>query len=275
LGFRQVVSILVCVALSGLMPSMGLAGAVRATGGQGQDEGAQQAFRAGVDAAHQERWVDARVLFEKAYGLSPRPVVLINLAGAQARTGQLIEAAENYRRIVDDQTSQETVPFRRAAAEILPALEARIPRVRLRPSGLSSADVIQVDGKNADLEGLVKGEPLDPGEHTLVVLHGGVERARVLFRLAERELRYITLPLPEVLDRLRPAAVASASPALDLTAPAAPASTSERRWWSSPWTWTAVAVTVVGASVATFFLVGRRQDQTFSGNIPPGQISVR
>jgi hypothetical protein len=274
LGFRPVVSILVCTASAGLMPSLGSAAAVRAAS-QGQDEGAQQAFRAGVDAAHQERWVDARVLFEKAYSLSPRPVVLINLAGAQARTGQLIEAAENYRRIMNDQTSQETAPFRRAAAEILPALEARIPRVRLRPSGLSSADVIQVDGKNADLEQLVQGEALDPGEHTLLVLHGGVERARVLFRLAERELRYITLPLPAVLDQLHPAGVASTPPALDLTAPAPAESTSDRRWWSSPWTWTAVAVTVVGASVATFLLLGRRQDQAFSGNIPPGQIPVR
>jgi hypothetical protein len=259
------------MALSGLTPSAGSAGPVRAPA---QDEGAQQAFRAGVDAAHQERWIDARVYFEKAYSLSPRPVVLINLAGAQARTGQLMEAAENYRRIMNDETSQETVPFRRAAAEVLPALEARIPRVRLRPSGLSSADVIQVDGQAVDVDALVKGEPLDPGEHTLVVLHGGVERARVLFRLAEHELRYITLPLP-VVDPLRPVATAPRPLALDLTTQTHDDSTSPRRWWASPWTWTAAALTVAGASVATFFLVERRGDQTFTGNVPPGQISVR
>lgn len=97
------------------------------------DQGAQQAFRAGVDAARQERWEEARVLFEKAYALSPRPVVLINLAGAQARTGRLTEAAKSYRRILAHQASPETAPIREAASEVLPALEARIPRVRLRP----------------------------------------------------------------------------------------------------------------------------------------------
>jgi hypothetical protein len=262
---------LVCGAFGGLTTAAVHAAPVRAPG---QDEAAQQAFRAGVDAARQERWTDARALFEKAYGLSPRPVVLINLAGAQARTGRLIEAAENYRRILDDQTSQETASFRRAAADVLPALEARIPRVRLRPSGLSPTDVIQIDGRAFDVEALGRGAPLDPAEHTLVVLHAGVERARVLFRLSERELRYITLPLPTVPDRPPPPSVVAANPSLDGGAPAEADPGAARAWWKSPFLWTGAAVVVAGASVATFLLVSR-QDPTFSGNVPPGQVLVR
>ncbi|MES1172074.1 MAG: hypothetical protein ABUL77_02460 [Bacteroidota bacterium] len=237
----------------------------------GQDEAAQQAFRAGVEAARQEQWTDARTMFEKAYGLSPRPVVLINLAGAQARTGRLTEAAKNYHRILDDEPSQETASFRRAAAEVLPSLEARIPRVKLRPSGLSPTDVIRIDGDVVETATLADGHPLDPGEHTLVVAHGGTERARVLFTLAERESREISLPLPVVVP---PQGDASpAGPALDPpTARDVPED--RRRWWSSPWTWAAVAAVVVGASAVTYVLLSR-DDTGCAGNIPPGCISVR
>jgi hypothetical protein len=242
----------------------------------GQDEAAQQAFRAGVEAARQERWVDARVQFEQAYSLSPRPVVLINLAGAQARTGRLTEAARNYHRILDDQSSPETASFRRAAAEVLPALEARIPRVRLRPSGLSPADVIRIDGETVEASALDEGQSLDPGDHTLVVQHGGIERARVLFTLAERELRYITLPLPAMASPGTSVVVGAGvttlnQPAL-VTTPAE--SSTPRSWWASPWTWTAVVAIVAAASVTAFVVVGHR-DETYAGNLPPGRISVR
>ena len=239
----------------------------------GQDDAAEQAFHVGVEAARQERWIDARAAFEQAYSLSPRPVVLINLAGAQARTGRLTEAARNYHRILEDQTSPETASFRRAAAEVLPALEARIPRVRLRPSGLSPLDVIRIDGETVSAETLTQGQVLDPGEHTLVVQHTGVERARVLFALTERELRYIALPLP-VLANPQPLAPSALDAASNAITPGSSEPEPTRSWWASPWTWTAVGVAVAGASIATFVVVEHR-DQTFSGNIPPGQISVR
>jgi hypothetical protein len=244
----------------------------------GSDEAAQQAFRTGVDAARQERWPDALAAFEKAYGLSPRPVVLINLAGAQVRTGRLVEAAKSYHRILDDPASAETAAFKRAAAAVLPSLEERTPRVRVRPFGLLPADVVQIDGQAIDANkpgGAVQA--LDPGEHTVIVARGGIERARVLFALAERESRDIALPLPG------PSLVAP-SAALDVPSSARTGdvalvdradSRSARRWWSSPWTWVAAGVVLAGASVAAVVLYRNRSDDVFSGNLPPGQITVR
>lgn len=264
-GVGSVVSILLYMTFSGVTAPSGTSA--------GQDEAAQQAFRAGVEAARQERWSDARSLFEKAYGLSPRPVVLINLAGSQARTGRLTAAAKNYHRILDDQPSQETASFRRAAAEVLPALEARIPRVKLRPSGLSPTDVIRIDGDIVDTDTLGKGQLLDPGEHTLVVQNGSIERARVLFTLAEREIRDITLPLPSLTHPPPPVvAVALMEPNQLVSQPPEPAPA--RSFWASPWTWTAIAVGVAGASATAFVLYQRRDDGIVSGNIPPGVISV-
>src|SRR3954469_17113839 len=91
------------------------------------DSNAQRLFVQGVDAARSNLWEEARRDFEEAYRLAPRPVVLINLASAQARTGLLVEALENYRRVASS-TSADTAEFRNAANAVLPSLEERIPR---------------------------------------------------------------------------------------------------------------------------------------------------
>ena len=233
-----------------------------------RDEEAQQAFRAGVDAARQERWNDALAAFQKAYELSPRPVVLINLASIQVRTGHLLQAAANYRRLLSDAPSADTAAFRRAATDVLPSLEARIPKIRLRSTGLSQTDTIQVDGHPVAKEALATGHPLDPGEHILIVQRDGIERARVLFALVERDVRDIRLPLPAL----------SAVPASPSQATAAgPSSMPEgislpprrkRTFWASPWTWSVLAAVVVGLSVTSFVLWGGR-DEIVSGNVPP------
>jgi hypothetical protein len=241
----------------------------------GSDDVAQQLFREGVEAARQERWTDAFEAFEKAYALSGRPVVLINLAGAQARTGRLEEAARNYRRILDDATSVETAPFRKAAADVLPTLEARIPRIRLHMSELDSTDLVEIDGQQIPPEHIADWQALDPGSHTLVVKRSGVERARVAFSLAERESHEISLPetlTPPVLIPPRVAPVST--PAISLIA-AEPRSGEQppRAWWKSPRIWIAVAAVAIATTAVTFFVVEKR-DQLFSGNVPPGIVTV-
>lgn len=246
------------------------------SGGASSDESAQVAFRGGVDAARQARWPEALALFERAYALSPRPVVLINLAGAQARTGRLIAAAKNYHRILDDASSPDTASFRKAAAEVLPALEERIPKVRVHPTGHAPTDTFEIDGEALTLERLAAGVALDPGPHTLVVERGGAERTRVLFSLAERELRDIPLAVPSLIvpAAAPPVAVASNGAALDLSPPAAAAEPREpgRRWWASGWTWTGVGVVLAATSAVLILTLGRRE-QPYTGNVSPGQIS--
>lgn len=267
---RLLVSALVWLLVSSTAPLM--TGTIAHAAGS--DEAAQQAFRTGVDAARQDRWADALVAFEKAYGLSPRPVVLVNLAGAQVRTGHLVEAARNYRRVLNDPPSAETVAFKRAAADVLPSLEARIPHVRLRATGLSPSDLVQIDGQ--PIAGDLGGDhALDPGEHTVVLQRAGIERARIMFALAERESREISLPLPAPLAAAARATIADAPGSPRAGVPAAgPRSGSARRWWASPWTWILAGAAVAGATVGTIALLGSR-GEAFSGNIPPGQISVR
>ena len=158
-------------------------------------EPAQQLFDQGVEAARQDRWNDARAAFERAYALSPRSVVLINLAGAQANTGRLTEAAANYRRILADE-SPDTAPFRSAAAGVLPSLEARIPRIRLHGVAVRPDDVVAVDGETVPFDRREAPQLVDPGAHTITVARGGLQRARVTVSVSEGESHDVSLTVP-------------------------------------------------------------------------------
>ena len=212
-------------------------------------------------------------------------MVLINLAGAQARTGMLRAAARNYHRIVDEESSPETSSFRRAAVDVLPGLEARIPSVQARVTGLAPGDTIAIDDEPVTAEALGAGVALDPGNHALVIKRDPAERARVLFSLVEREHRQIDVSLP--------AEPVAAAPAPKLTAPSpadAPVpgvtlvggasdgdGNGERRdgsLWRSPWTWVAVGAALAAAGAVTYVVL-ERQSEPYMGNVPPGSISVK
>jgi hypothetical protein len=266
---RTTGTVMMCVALA-----WG-SGTARATGAEAQ---AQLLFNQGVEAARESRWSDARAAFERAYGLSPRPVVLINLAGAEARTGQLMRAARNYRRILEGTPSPDNAAFRKAAREVLPTLEARIPRIRLYASGLGPTDVVEIDGDTVAPGQVADPHLVDPGPHTVVVKRLGVERARVAFSLAEGESHYMSVPAEIDPPKLKASpALATSTPGVDLRAEgpvAAAAGHSRRSWWTSPWLWTAVAATSA-ATITAAVLSLRNQDQIFSGNLPPGHINIR
>lgn len=242
-----------------------------------EDDPAQRLFNQGVAAARENRWNEAREAFARAYGLSQHPVVLINLAAAEVRTGLLKEAASDYRLILERDSMPETAAFRKAAADVLPALEARIPRIRLHATGLGATDVVEIDGETISADRLAESRLVDPGAHAVVVKRSGVERSRVSFSVAEGESHDISVsaPLdPQVMSV--PATPIDAAPGTDLTAtPSAQSSEPpvRRSRWRSPWLWAGVAAVAAGTTVATVFAV-RGHEQTFSGNLSPGTVVV-
>lgn len=239
------------------------------------EDAAQQLFNHGVEAARQNHWSDAREAFERAYHLSARPVVLINLAAAEVHTGRLKEAANSYRRILQGDSSPETSPFRKAAADVLPSLEARIPRIRLHTSGLTGTDVLEIDGEEIPSEQIEEPHPVDPGPHVVAIKRAGVERLRVSFSVAEGESHEISIPAPldpvnlnapEVLPPFVPGAE------LDTGQSGSSPARVRRPLWRSPWFWTAIAAGIAGTTVATVLAV-RNHDQPFMGNL--GTITVQ
>lgn len=241
-------------------------------------DSAQELFAQGVEAARQNRWTDARAAFEQAYALSPRSVVLVNLAGAQANTGRLKEAAANYHRLLED-PSPDTAPFRNAAAGVLPSLEARIPRIRVHATGVHPDDVVEIDGQGVSVDSLEEPHLLDPGPHVITVGRRGTQRVRVTVSLDEGESHDVTLTvLPDPPPHVSAGVAASSAPGLDLTAsdPGRTADEPHRSWWRSPWFWTAVVATAGAAAAVTTILVihSRNQNEPFSGNVGGGVVHV-
>ena len=247
---------------------------VHAAPEEAADDLAQQLFSRGVDAARQNDWSDAREAFEKAYRLAPRLVVLINLAGAQARTGLLVEASRNYRRVLEASTSPETAEYGEAAKAILPSLEARIPRIQITPAGLGPSDVVAIDGNQVPASALKGPVLVDPGTHTLTVRRDGVQRARIDFSVAESESHDISLPSAVfVLSPAPRGQGASDGATVPLSPTTGPPPPGDRgRWWTSPWFWAATAG-VVAASTVALVLV-EQHPQPYSGNVGPGIVNV-
>ena len=237
----------------------------------GVDNDAQRLFSQGVDAARLNLWEEARRNFEEAYRLAPRLVVLINLASAQARTGLLVEALENYQRVASS-TSPESAEFRNAANAVLPSLEGRIPRVRVNATGLGPSDVVEIDGEQIPLADIGKPHLVNPGQHTMTVTRDDVQRSRIAFSVAESETHEIPLPA---------SVFAPPIPQGDLDGSNLRLSTRARRsdttahggWWKSPWLWGATVAVLAGAATASVLVFSDRP-RVFSGNVGPGVVNV-
>ncbi len=224
---------------------------------------AREQFRAGVSAARSGRWWEALTAFSRAYELAPRPLTLLNLAGAQVETGQLVEGAESYRRFIReaDGHAAEQIP---AAQEALAAVEPRIARVRLEITNLARRDVVQLD--EASLSEAVLGAelPVNPGEHVVLVRRQSEEIGRESFQVEEGERRTspVRLQLPLApLEQLPPGGEEAGGGGSSI--------------FASPWLWIIVGVVVIGAGVGVAVALSSAGQDPFSGNIPPGAWSVR
>jgi len=225
---------------------------------------AREQFRAGVDAARSGRWWEALEAFTRAYELAPRPLTLLNLAGAQVETGHLVEGAESYRRFIREAEGRaaEQVP---AAEEALASVEPRIARVRVEISNLARRDLVELD--DAPLSEAVLGAelPVNPGEHVVRVERAEQEIARESFRVEEGERRLTPVQLQLPLAPLEPEQGGSEGGG----------GSSSSSIFASPWFWVIVGVVVVGTAIGIGVAVSSGGQDPFAGNIPPGSWSVR
>ena len=130
---------------------------------------ARDEFRAGVAAAQATQWAEALRAFTRSYQLFPRPLTLLNLAGAQAATNHLVSAAESYRMFLRQAAGPSEAPHRAASEQQLAAIERRIPRARIAIENLVPEDSLALDGLPLSQIVLASAFPMDPGHHVLVV----------------------------------------------------------------------------------------------------------
>lgn len=238
---------------------------------------ARETFQQGVQAAREAQWEDARAAFARAYELAPKPVILLNLAGAQGKTGRLVEAVRSYRRFLDLATEGKATRHRDAASKALKELEPLVPQVRLEVSGRTDADVVEVDGQPVSTDEPV---PVNPGQHAVVVRRGDLVMEQRGFEVDVGQQESLTIDVPSAAPSTREAAGAvAAEPAPDAEADRLAAGSTprdDRSAWASPWLWTGVGA-AVAAGVLTGVLVGLKGSDgsdPFQGNLEPGTIEV-
>jgi hypothetical protein len=226
---------------------------------------AREQFRAGVQAAQDERWRDAADAFQRSYELSPRPLTLLNLAGAYAQTGRLVEAVEAYRMFLMER--QGVSARMRADAEAqLADIEPRIPRARISVLGIQEGDVVRLDEYELSAASLEQPLPVNPGTHTVVLERGGHEPIVVSFEARENDVNDVLVdgrapePAPE-----RIGAGTGQGP---LTPPEAGRSIVEE-----PAFWIVLGAVLVAGGVVTGVVLGTQQEPT-TGNLYPGRIAI-
>lgn len=226
---------------------------------------AREQFRAGVQAAQEERWGDAADAFQRSYELSPRPLTLLNLAGAYAQTRRLVEAVEAYRMFLMER--QGVSARMRADAEAqLADIEPRVPRARISVLGLQEGDVVRLDEYELSAASLEQPLPVNPGGHTVSLERGGHEPIVVTFDGRESDVTDVLVdgrapePTPEGSGpSLGPGPLGPTPPGRSIV--------------EEPAFWIVLGAVLVAGGVVTGVVLGTQPSSTV-GNLFPGQIAI-
>lgn len=251
---------------------------------------ARQLFREGVAAAGEGQWERARIAFQRAYELYAHPITLLNLAGAQAQTGRLVQGTESYRRFLREATTGAPAAHRADAERALREIDTRVPKMRLEIDGLDQeTDVILLDEREVSFAALEAELPVDPGAHVLVIRRGEEEVNRETFSIAERQVREVRVtitapriePIPDAEELDEEEVAVERMRNEELRRQLAQSEEARRRArddstiFESPWFWTIAGVVLVGGGVTAGILLQPDDPEPFRGNLNPGTIVIR
>jgi hypothetical protein len=152
-------------------------------------------------------YAEAILLFQQAEAISHSPIILSFIARAHESLGQLVEAQQQYLRILSEPPAEGSDPDFVGAYELArskaPVLERRIPRVKLRLSGVA------LDRVEVDLDGYIVprdklGTPIqvNPGPRKVVVRAPGRAPVTRTFAAEERQVAEVEV----VFEATTPAA---------------------------------------------------------------------
>ena len=167
----------------------------------------QRLFAAGVRAAREGHWDEARQAFEQAYAIVPNPTILVNLAAARTQLGQTASAYRAYQAVLRDPAA--TAAHREVATSALAELELLVPRVRVALDGWRRGDRLELDGEVQEDFDSASVLRVDEGEHTVVVVRGDRRLAETTFAAEVGSEQTVRIVLPD--DALVPMTVVQAS----------------------------------------------------------------
>lgn len=220
---------------------------------------ARRMYEEGVDAVNKGRWSVAHDRFKASYDLAPRVLTLFNLAGAQAQTGRLVEAAESYRKFLRETSDGRYPDLRSDATTQLDALEKQVAQVTLDIANIDAGDQIVIDDVDFPHSALREPIPMNPGPHVTRIKRGDqlVGSKSITLSPGSAETVHIEVPVKTVDLNVRNPGTPDSSSGVTGTA-ALDGKQSDREHKGgvlrSPWFWGAVAVVVVGGAVGAYFL---------------------
>lgn len=220
---------------------------------------ARRLYDEGVDALGKGQLSLAYDRFKASYELAPRVLTLYNLAGAQGRTGRLVEAAETYRKFLHDTGDGRYPELRTEAENQLELLDKQIAHLTLDLTNLDPTDVIAIDEVEFPQAALHEAIPINPGSHAARIQRGPAVLATrtVTLTSGAAETVHIELPVksPDLVIHKTPDPSGVTAP----TTPAAPPKPADhgpsRAWLRSPWLWSGVAVVVAGTATGAYLLM--------------------
>jgi hypothetical protein len=157
---------------------------------------AERHFQSGVALFKEAKYAEALAEFERAYEISPQPLVLYNIAACHRELSQYSEAVAYYGRFLTEGKGKVKPARLEAAQTELAGILARIARVTVSVKPALSDITLIVDGTPLD-----KAEMpliLPPGEHRVVVRAAGRQEGERSVRVASGDEIALDLELAEL-----------------------------------------------------------------------------
>ncbi len=187
-------------------------------------------YQEGVKQQEGGNYTEALAKFEAAQKLYNAPTHLLHMAECQAMLGKLIDATENYRVLsrmtLPADAPQAFVAAQQQGAAELPAVEARIPQLKLEIKDPPIATLknlqITLNGKPVPVELVGVSRPIDPGKYKINAFADGyvIKDPTGEIPLAEKEKRVVQITLQPGTPPPLASASASAAPSSSAPPPA-------------------------------------------------------
>ena len=203
-----------------------LLGAGRASAQSAADKAtAREAATQGIGLYRAGKYADALDKLKRAQALYDAPVHLLYIARCQAKLGQLVEAAENYR-LLDHYALPSDAPAAWKSAvddgsKELGEVEPRVPKLKIvtDPANVSGA-TLTIDGATVSSAVVGIERPTNPGKHHVAISAPSFSPAEADTTLTEGQTAEVTLHLTPGAGAAA-AAVPSATPAVSVPPPKA------------------------------------------------------
>lgn len=156
---------------------------------------AKTADKDGQKLEKQKKWDEAKSAYEKALELDDKPDTRLRLAGVEDKLGNLVEASEQVKKVLDAKGLSGAV--RAKAKKLQKSLEKRTPTLTFDlPKGFSGS--VKIDDQVIPQSELGGPVPANPGTRKISAEAGGMKPYNETVELKEKDKKNLSILLTEL-----------------------------------------------------------------------------